>query len=320
MPTSNLTDWLQQRPNPLDSLVLNKFLLTLAVLVGIWLLRRIVRVVVHRRVTEETRVYQLEKFVSYTAAAVMVISLGRIWWSEGFQSLATVFGLLSAGLAIALQDLIKDMAGWVFILTRTPFKIGDRIQVGDDAGDVVDIRLFQFTLNEIGNWVQADQSTGRVIHINNSVVFTQSLANYTRGFEYIWHEIPVMVTFESDWKKAKQILLHLVMEQQGDFSSTASQKLRQAARHYMIYYKTLTPTVYTSVADSGVVLTIRYLTDPRRRRGTSQALWEAILDEFAKHPDIDLAYPTQRFYNNATEGKPGVAGVVNMGPPPQMPL
>ncbi len=90
-----------------------------------------------------------------------------------------------------------------------------------------------------------------------------------------------MVTFESDWKQAKQILLHLVMEQQGDFSSTASKKLRQAARHYMIYYKTLTPTVYTSVADSGVVLTIRYLTDPRRRRGTTQALWEAILDEFA---------------------------------------
>ena len=320
MPTSNLTDFLQQRPNPLDSLFVNRFLLTLAVLAGIWLLRRLVRVVVYHRFAEETRVYQLEKFVSYVAAVLMVLSVGRIWWSEGFQSLATVFGLLSAGLAIALQDLIKDMAGWVFILTRTPFRVGDRIQVGDDAGDVVDIRLFQFTLNEIGNWVQADQSTGRVIHINNSVVFTQSLANYTRGFEYIWHEIPVMITFESDWKKAKQILLHLVMEQQGDFSSTASKKLRRAARHYMIYYKTLTPTVYTSVADSGVVLTIRYLTDPRRRRGTTQALWEAILDEFAKHPDIDLAYPTQRFYNNVTEGKPGVAGMAKMGLPPQMPL
>ncbi len=320
MPTSNLTDFLQQRPNPLDSLFVNKFLITLAVLAGIWLLRRLVRVVVYHRFEEETRVYQLEKFVSYAAAVVMVLSVGRIWWSEGFQSLATVFGLLSAGLAIALQDLIKDMAGWVFILSRTPFKVGDRIQVGESAGDVVDIRLFQFTLNEIGNWVQADQSTGRVIHINNSVVFTQPLANYTRGFEYIWHEIPVMVTFESNWKQAKQILLHLIMEQQGDFSSTASKKLRQAARHYKIYYKTLTPTVYTSVADSGVVLTIRYLTDPRKRRGTTQALWEAILDEFAKHPDIDLAYPTQRFYNNVTEGKPGIAGVAKMGTPPQMPL
>ena len=320
MPTSNLTDFLQQRPNPLDSLFVNKFLITLAVLAGIWLLRRLVRVVVYHRFEEETRVYQLEKFVSYAAAVVMVLSVGRIWWSEGFQSLATVFGLLSAGLAIALQDLIKDMAGWVFILSRTPFKVGDRIQVGESAGDVVDIRLFQFTLNEIGNWVQADQSTGRVIHINNSVVFTQPLANYTRGFEYIWHEIPVMVTFESNWKQAKQILLHLIMEQQGDFSSTASKKLRQAARHYKIYYKTLTPTVYTSVADSGVVLTIRYLTDPRKRRGTTQAMWEAILDEFAKHPDIDLAYPTQRFYNNVTEGKPGIAGVAKMGTPPQMPL
>jgi small-conductance mechanosensitive channel len=110
------------------------------------------------------------------------------------------------------------------------------------------------------------------------------------------------------------------MELHGDFAANAGKKLRRAARHYMIYYKTVTPTVYTSVADSGVVLTIRYLTDPRRRRGTAQAVWEAILEEFAKHPDIDFAYPTQRFYNNITEGKPGVEGVAKMGPPPELPL
>ncbi len=320
MPTSTLTDWLEQRPNPLDSFFVSRVLISLAIIVAIWLVRRVVRYILMHRLEEEVQIYRLQKMTSYVAAAVMVLALGSLWGAESFQSFITVFGLISAGLAIALQDLIKDMAGWVFILGRTPFKVGDRVQIGKHAGDVIDIRLFQFTLNEIGNWVNADQSTGRVIHMPNSLVFTEPLANYTRGFEYIWHELPVMITFESDWKKAKQLLLKIIIEQNGDFSASASKKLRQAARHYMIYYKTVTPTVYTSVADSGVVLTIRYLTNPRRRRGTAQDVWEAILEEFAQHPDIDLAYPTQRFYNNATEGKPGVAGLAKLGRPPEMPL
>ena len=73
----------------------------------------------------------------------------------------------------------------------------------------------------------------------------------------------------------------------------------------MIFYNKLTPVVYTTVKDSGVMLTIRYLTDPRKRRGSEQELWENILDAFATHDDIDFAYPTQRFYANMTEGKPG---------------
>ena len=74
----------------------------------------------------------------------------------------------------------------------------------------------------------------------------------------------------------------------------------------MIFYKKLTPVVYTTVKDSGVMLTIRYLTDPRKRRGSEQELWENILDAFAAHSDIDFANPTQRFYANLTEGKPGI--------------
>ena len=102
------------------------------------------------------------------------------------------------------------MVGWCFILIRQPFKVGDRIQIGKVAGDVIDIRFFNFQLNEIGNWVDADQSTGRIIHIPNGIVFTEPQANYTAGFQYIWNEIPVLVTFESDWKKAKQLLTDIV--------------------------------------------------------------------------------------------------------------
>ena len=71
----------------------------------------------------------------------------------------------------------------------------------------------------------------------------------------------------------------------------------------MIFFTALTPTVYTSVKDCGVLLTIRYLISPRSRRSSEQAIWEAILAAFSECTDIDFAYPTQRFYDNVIEGK-----------------
>ena len=196
------------------------------------------------------------------------------------------------------------------MLWRRPFQVGDRIQIGDHAGDVIDIRTFQCTLMEIGNWVETDQSTGRVIHVPNSKVFQEAIANYSKGFQYIWNEIPVLITFESDWEKAKAILLTIINHEAEHISSAAQESLQQAARKYLIFYSKLTPIVYTSVRESGVLLTIRYLCEPRRRRGTEQDIWEAILRAFAQEADIEFAYPTQRFYDSSrVRGvNPGVVG------------
>jgi small-conductance mechanosensitive channel len=144
-----------------------------------------------------------------------------------------------------------------------------------------------------------------VIHIPNGKIFTDVMANYSQGFEYIWNEIPVLVTFESDWRKAKQLLDGIAQQHGTSLSDSAAQKLREAAKRVMIFYNKLTPMVYTTVKDCGVMLTIRYLCEPRKRRGSEQDIWEEILDAFAAHDDIDFAYPTQRFYHNNTEGKPG---------------
>ena len=76
----------------------------------------------------------------------------------------------------------------------------------------------------------------------------------------------------------------------------------------MIFYTKLTPTVYTSVRESGVLLTIRYLSEPRRRRATEEVIWEEILQAFAECDDIDFAYPTTRLFNNAKEGKDKAKG------------
>ncbi len=270
----------------------------------LYILRRLTIRLIKKHTDDIRSIYYWQKTTGYIATLIGILVVGRIWF-RGFQSIATFLGLLSAGLAVALRDTVSNIAGWIFIIWRRPFEIGDRIQIGPYAGDVIDIRLFEFSILEIGNWVNADQSTGRVIHIPNGLVMKETLANYTQGFPYIWNEVPVLITFESNWKKAKKILMEIAERHTLHLTKSAEKKLKEAARKFMIYYTKLTPIVYSSVEDSGVLLTIRYLCEPRRRRDTEQAIWEDILNAFEECDDIDFAYPTQRFYNNLLEGKPG---------------
>jgi small-conductance mechanosensitive channel len=265
--------------------------------------RRLMLRVVDRRVEDATARYRWAKASSYISTLLGALVIAQVWFTA-IRSVGTFLGLLSAGLAIALKDLVADLAGWFFIIWRRPFDLGDRIQIGEHAGDVVDTRIFAFTIMEIGNWVGADQSTGRMIHIPNSRVFTEPLANYTAGFPFLWNEIPVLLTFESDWRKAKEILQRIADEEAMETSQEAERNLR-ASRRFLIHYRKLTPVVYTSVQDSGVLHTIRYLTHPRARRGTAEAIWIKILDAFQQEDSIDFAYPTQRVYLNPVEGKAG---------------
>jgi small-conductance mechanosensitive channel len=267
-------------------------LLILAVLFGLRLLA--VRML-PKKVKDLARFHHWRRTVIYMFWMLAIILVGRMW-IRGIDSIATFLGLVSAGLAISMHDTIANVAGWLFILWRRPFKIGDRIQIGDTTGDVIDTRLFEFSLIETGNWVGADQSTGRIVHVPNGKVLREPLVNYETGFEYIWHEIPVLITFESNWEKAKELLLNIANEKTENLSEDAERQIKRAAQKYLIFYSKLTPTVYTTVRDSGVLLTIRYITKPRQRRGSEQAVWEAILREFAGHDDIELAYPTTRFY------------------------
>ena len=282
-----------------------KLLISLAIVAVLWLIRRLILRAVNRHVADPASRYRARKTTTYTVFAIGVVLLGAVWFAA-LRTLGTFLGLLSAGLAIALRDLVSDLAAWIFIVSRRPFQVGDRIQIGAQAGDVVDIRVFKFTLMEIGNWVDADQSTGRVIHVPNSLVMREPLANYSQGFQYIWHEIPVTVTFESDWEKAKEILLQVANRHAETLSADAAERVRQAARRYLMMYTKLTRTVYTRVVDFGIKITLRFLVEPRRRRGIEEAIWEEILREFAAQPSIDFAYPTTRFYDHRTEGKPAL--------------
>lgn len=299
---SNVSEWLAANMS-LPGDLQRRLVLSVALILGIWVLRRIAMRLVRRRIQDSRVLYHWGKASSYVATVAAILLIGPVWL-EGVGSVGTFLGLLTAGLAIALKEPVADLAGWGFILWRKPFQLGDRIQLGSVSGDVVDIRIFQFTLLETGNWVDADQSTGRVIHMPNALLFTEPLANSTAHFPYIWHEIPVLVTFESDADKARKVMTDIL----GDVSPTSEDEvrasMRRASEKFLIFYRNIQPIVYLSVQDSGVLLTARYLCDPRARRGMSEAFWTRLLEAFSTDDDLELAYPTYRVVGGPTDGVP----------------
>lgn len=273
-----------------------KLLWSFFIIVLIIIISRILKNILYKRILENKRYYQIKQYINYISGSIIVLCVLFIWL-DSVSNLTTYLGLLSAGIAIALKEIFTNIAGWFFIEFRKPFDVGHRILIGAQKGDVIDKRLFQFSLMEVSSFEEGEQSTGRIIDIPNGFIFMHPTVNYTKGFEYIWNEIKILLTFESNWKKAKQLLLEIANRDTNTTTNRAGKQIKEASKKYMIHYNNLTPIVYTDIKESGVQLTIRYLCEPKRRRTTSNKLWEDILLVLEENEDIELAYPTKRVVN-----------------------
>ncbi len=277
----------------ISSALETKLFWSLIVVVFVVYLSKLTKNLIYKSINDNKRYYPIKRRITYFSTLLIIICTLFIWM-DSVSNLTTYIGLLSAGIAIALKEIFVNIAGWMFIEFRKPFDVGHRVSIGDQKGDVIDKRMFQFTLMEVSPYEDGEQSTGRIIDVPNAYIFEHPTINYTKGFEYVWNEIKVLVTFESDWKKAKQLLTEIINQDTYSTIEKARGQIDHASKKYMLYYNNLTPIVYTDVKESGVQLTIRYLCSTKHRRTTANLVWEDILEMIDAHKDIALAYPTKR--------------------------
>ncbi|OCL28111.1 mechanosensitive ion channel protein MscS [Orenia metallireducens] len=283
--------------------VIQKLLLSLGAIIITYLIGFGIIRFINSKIEDFKRRHQARRITYYSSFFIILIFIFLIWL-ERPSTLTTYLGFLSAGLALALHQVWLNIAGWALILLRRPFGLGDRIEWNQVQGDVIDIRVFYTTLLEVGNWVEADQSTGRLVHIPNSTIFNIPVFNYTRGFGCIWNEIRFLVSFESDWKRAKKIVLETGYEQsEEEIEARAKKRIYEMSKNYMIKYGKFTPITYVDIKGSGVQITLRYLTSVRKRRVLENNISESILEKFSQEPNIELAYPTSRVYRRSEEGR-----------------
>lgn len=272
--------------------IILKIVFTLLFILIVYLSKRFIVFSINRRIRDINTRHSYRKLSLYVLTMVTIFILGFIWIRK--VNLGMVFSIIGAGIVIALGDFILSFFGWIFIIIRRPFELGERVQIGKIKGDVIDIRAFYITLLEIGDWVEEEQSTGRIVHIPNNFIFRNPIYNYTRSFNFIWNEIKLTITFESDYIKAKKICLAYLEEYHNSWAKDLEEKIKQAQNIYAIYYTKLTPMVYLKIVDNGVLLSLRYLVEPHQRRSSENCLAENILSAFNQNEDINFAYPTYR--------------------------
>ena len=287
--------------------LLENALWTCAAAAAIYIVSRAAQRALIKGAVEIEARHKLRLTITWIGILVFLVAAAFIWAGR-IQNLGVFLGILGAGVALSLQETLVCIAGWVLLVVRRPFDIGDRIEIDNRVGDVIGISVFQTSLLEVGRWVKADQSTGRMLIIPNSMLFRHPVYNYSKGFPFVWDELSTVVTFESDWEEAEKLMLEKAEVEADKIESQVKRQIEQMQARYAIHYEHLEPIVYTSIGQNGVELTLRYLCPVRQRRAITHRISRNVLQAFIKHRKIDFAYPTTRIFRNPEEGKSDIGG------------
>ena len=271
--------------------------LYIAILLFILLLERLVRKMFLRRIQQHSQRYFFTKLFTFTVYTVTILWLLTTLFSENPGILASL-AIVGAGLAVSLQDVVKDAVGWFTIMQKRHFSLGDRITVGPYTGDVIDIGILRTTLLEVGTSAQSEawERTGKTLFLPNSLLLTRELLNYNTTSDFTKAEMQVTVTYEGDWKRAETILQEILVEETRQFTE---KEQRQSAKRTWLFYvseETTVPQVYTDLASDGVLFILRFTVPVGKRREVISKISHKILERFESEPMIELAYKTSRVY------------------------
>ncbi len=257
-------------------------ILTGGVIIAALILRRVFYGLVVIRLPEESPyVFTIRRIANYMINVVAVIVIFGVWMQNS-GDLSVALGIMAAGLAFALQEVIGSIAGWITIITGQPFTIGDRIETGGIRGDVVDISLLRTKIMETGNWLNGDHNTGRIVTVSNAFIFKEPLFNYSRHLSYIWDEVDIPITYESDWKQAMILMTQAVNEhpKYQELLPKAQTERRQARREFAIKITSLEPRVFLKITDNWIELGLIYPVDTEYRRAFKSEISTQILEQF----------------------------------------
>jgi small-conductance mechanosensitive channel len=254
-----------------------------AAVIGILLIHAAFRVLeqtLPRRFGRADARYRVRKFLVFSGYLSILLFLA-ILFEDRLGRLSFAFGVVGAGVAVALQDVLASIAGAFSIGFSKLYTVGDRVQIGDTRGDVIDIGLLRTTLMETGNWVSRDLYNGRVVRIPNSAVLKGSVFNYSQGFQFIWDEIKVLFTTTSDYKLAREMLLRVAKDAIGEYLLEAQISWKAMSDNYGSVNPPLEPTVALVVNAGSLEFSVSYVVDYTKRTAVQDQLFTKIVEEIA---------------------------------------
>ena len=264
----------------IDEVYIYIILNTLLVVCIFLIIKRVVKGIIEREVPL-TKQYSVNNAVQIVISVIEIILLFFVW-DNYIKSVITLVSILGASFIVALRECVLSLFGGIYIRVKRLFVVGDRIEVDGIKGDVVSISTFDFDVLEISQDNDNGQSTGVLITIPNSYIYTKNFKNYTKGFKYIWHEITVNVTMNSNLVNNKKELYKIVNNI--DSIKAIVNKMRDEKNvlgtNNNIYFSKYDPIIYTKIVDDHVELTIRYLITPNKSRNVESVIWNKIYESY----------------------------------------
>jgi small-conductance mechanosensitive channel len=271
--------------------IILKLVFSLLALVLTLAVNRILRNLLKARIKDPSHMhtlYMLARNAILLAGSVVIL---LIWLGPG-SNFTVAMGILGAGIAFASQEIIGSFTGYLNIVTGNLFHIGDRVRIGNVLGDVLDIGMLRTTVMEIGEWVKAEQYTGRVVTIANRAVFSDPVFNYTQHWPYLWDEITIPITYNSDWRGAGEIMLEHGREYTSHLQTGAQAEFHELVNRYPVHEASIEPALYVVMTDNWIEMTLRYIVEARERRTATAQLHHELLQHFEAAPNITVASAT----------------------------
>ncbi|MEK7396834.1 MAG: mechanosensitive ion channel family protein [Candidatus Poribacteria bacterium] len=265
----------------LDIVLASKYkgvLLSVIIVISLLIIRRIltklIEAYISRKALKEENIIQFMMTWKYIWTAIIFI-MGIIGLSGSMKVVGISAGFMGMVLGWSLQAPVTGIAAWLMIILKRPFKIGNRVIIAGIIGDVMDVTLTHIILNQVGGTVGGEERSGRAVLIPNAIMFSQVIMNYTLQQDYILDEVPVRITFDSDWEEAEKILIKAAKDVTKEIIDKTGDQ----------------PFIRAELFDAGVLMRLRYKVEPPNRQETSTYIVREIFREFGNNPKVEFCYP-----------------------------
>ena len=270
---TNLKNFLEVNNTYID-LILS----TLAILLVANIIKRILTRLLLIKKDNKTE-YQQKKLINFLITTFTILLLIVIWMPY-IKNILTFISFISAAMTIALREFIYNLFSGIYIRVRKPFSVEDRIEIDETRGDVININMLNFEILEVSEKDHYNgQSTGIIVTIPNSMIFTKPLKNFNKIFKYIWNEMTIKIPLEENVSEAKRVIYKIVNNNEivNKIPTKMQKQIDNLSPNYRIYYNKYEPIIYTKVDGDVIELTVRYLIHPKKVRYVESTIWEQIL-------------------------------------------
>ena len=265
----SMNQWMNE--HPISTNIMKYLIWVVCILLVIVFLRQLIR----KKLPDSTIRYKSQKAVEFLGYILLII-ITISYFTGNIKDFALAIGLLTAGITITLQELILSIAGSFYIFFVGVYKPGDRIEINNIKGDVIDIDSIYTTMMEIGEWVSSDNYSGRIVKLSNAFVFKGPVYNYSKDFPFVWDEFSLPIRYGSDIDLAKSIVIKIASETLSEYVSKSISEWNQVVNKYYIENAQVDPTLAITMTDNWIQFNLRYIVDYKKRRYTKHLLNEDI--------------------------------------------